>query len=131
MRQVVPRPSSLVIEISPPKESMIPLQIERPSPVPTPIGFVVKNGSKIRASASGRHAVAVVVDLDDDALAVRPTRMQIRFSGGRSVGESLKRVGDEVQEHLAEARLVGGGEAARRDTPSRGARGGGSRSTPS
>ena len=28
-------------------------QMDRPSPVPTPCGFVVKNGSKIRSAISG------------------------------------------------------------------------------
>ena len=37
----------------PPDCFTIPKTVERPSPVPTPLGLVVKKGSKIRAFTSG------------------------------------------------------------------------------
>ena len=40
--------------MSPPWPFTMPWTTERPSPVPSPTGFVVKNGSKIRRRISGR-----------------------------------------------------------------------------
>ena len=39
--------------------------ISRPSPVPLPASLVVKNGSKIRETNSGRNAGTLITDLDD------------------------------------------------------------------
>jgi hypothetical protein len=50
---VAPFPGTLSTPIDPPWPSTIPWHIESPSPVPWPEGFVVKNGSKIRAAISG------------------------------------------------------------------------------
>ena len=47
--KVVPTPGALRTVIRPPFCAMIPATAAKPSPVPLPIGFVVKNGSKIRA----------------------------------------------------------------------------------
>ncbi len=52
MRKVVPFPGSLSTVIEPLRDLMIPWQIERPRPVPTPSGLVVKNGSKMRSRES-------------------------------------------------------------------------------
>jgi hypothetical protein len=43
----VPRPTSLSQWIRPPLAVTMPYTVDRPSPVPTPTPFVVKNGSKI------------------------------------------------------------------------------------
>ena len=47
-RKTLPYPTSLFTVSVPPNEVTIPWQIASPSPVPTPTGLVVKNGSKIR-----------------------------------------------------------------------------------
>src|SRR5579875_458239 len=49
----VPWPTSLSTLIVPRLPSTMRWQSERPSPVPAPAGFVVKNGSKTRARCSG------------------------------------------------------------------------------
>ena len=63
-RKTDPFPGADSTSISPPRPLTIPWQIERPSPVPTPTGFVVKNGSKIRGRTLRRDAAAGVGDLD-------------------------------------------------------------------
>ena len=50
---MLPFPLSLSTLISPPSALRMPLQIQSPSPVPSPAGLVVKNGSKIRSRISG------------------------------------------------------------------------------
>src|SRR5579885_624959 len=50
---LVPTPGSLSQLISPPCSLMMLRHTERPSPVPSPTGFVVKNGSKIFSIFSG------------------------------------------------------------------------------
>ena len=42
---IVPRPGALSTSIVPPLWPTIPYTVESPRPVPSPIGFVVKNGS--------------------------------------------------------------------------------------
>ena len=128
-RNVEPFPGVDSTWISPPRPLTMPWQIERPSPVPTPTGFVVKNGSKMRGRTSGgmpapvseistraRPSGAVPVDGAHDVLAGAPLR------------DRLRGVDEEVQEHLAEPVLApdDGRDLARR--PPRAARGAGSRS---
>src|SRR5579884_125193 len=50
---LVPTPGLLSQLISPPCSLMMLRHTERPSPVPSPTGFVVKNGSKIFSIFSG------------------------------------------------------------------------------
>ena len=50
---VVPRPGTLSTVMVPPCSSMMLRHSDRPSPVPSPAGFVVKNGSKMRERISG------------------------------------------------------------------------------
>ena len=52
-RNVEPRPTSLSTVSSPPSDATIPWQMESPSPVPSPTGLVVKNGSNRRPMISG------------------------------------------------------------------------------
>src|SRR5271166_3082674 len=52
MRNAVPRPASLSTWMLPPLCFTIPYTVDNPSPVPLPIGLVVKNGSKICTSVS-------------------------------------------------------------------------------
>jgi hypothetical protein len=47
--KVVPLPGSLYTHTLPPLCLTIPCTVARPRPVPEPIGFVVKNGSKTRS----------------------------------------------------------------------------------
>src|SRR5438105_1775714 len=48
----VPRPGSLATSIDPPSARTTVWQIESPSPVPAPMGRVVKNGSNTRGSSA-------------------------------------------------------------------------------
>jgi hypothetical protein len=50
-------------------------EMSRPSPVPSPTGLVVKNGSKIRLLELLGDARAGVADLDDDDVVVLPVRL--------------------------------------------------------
>jgi PAS domain S-box-containing protein len=52
-RSVVPPVLELSTSMSPPSASTMFRQMESPRPVPTPCGFVVKNGSKMRSATSG------------------------------------------------------------------------------
>ena len=52
MRTVVPRPGSLSIASVPPDSRTTAYTCDRPSPVPWPVGLVVKNGSIARARTS-------------------------------------------------------------------------------
>ena len=45
MRKVAPWPGALSTRTTPPLCVTIPYTVDRPSPVPWPTGFVVKNGS--------------------------------------------------------------------------------------
>src|SRR6266404_863682 len=51
--KVVPLPGALVTSILPPCRWMMLCEIDKPSPVPSPTGFVVKKGSKILFTFSG------------------------------------------------------------------------------
>ena len=51
--KLVPLPNLLSTLICPPNFSMIPRETERPNPVPSPGGLVVKKGSNILARFSG------------------------------------------------------------------------------
>ena len=63
MSNVVPTPGTLATVMCPSVCFTIPYTVESPSPVPLPLGFVVKNGSKIcgSASASIPHPVSSTV----------------------------------------------------------------------
>ncbi len=50
---MVPWPTVLSTEICPPIPVTMPWQMDRPSPVPTPSGLVVKKGSKMLLRSSG------------------------------------------------------------------------------
>ena len=49
----MPCPTSLCTVMCPPDCFTIPYTVDRPSPVPFPRSFVVKNGSKMRVLTSG------------------------------------------------------------------------------
>ncbi len=55
----LPLPGVLLARMTPPVCSTIPCAVERPSPVPTPAGFVVTNGSKRYGSTAGSIPVPV------------------------------------------------------------------------
>ena len=110
----------------------MPWQMASPSPVPMPTGFVVKNGSKMRPRTCGGMPTPLSRDLDDDA--VRPDRAHDDADLvvlAAVLGHRLHGVDEQVEEHLAEARLVRDDLGHVRDSPSRAARGGGSRFSPS
>jgi hypothetical protein len=80
---VEPSAGRLSARISPPSDFTMPWQIERPSPEPTPTGFVVKNGSKMR----GRFSGAMPVPVSFTSTTTRPsppgrTESRISFSDG-------------------------------------------------
>ena len=56
---VVPSPGRLSMRKAPPDCSANPLAIGRPSPVPTPISLVVKNGSLARARVAASMPMPV------------------------------------------------------------------------
>ncbi len=56
---MVPAPTSELIRTCPPDCRAKPYTIDSPRPVPLPIGLVVKNGSKARATTSGVMPVPV------------------------------------------------------------------------
>src|SRR6266851_3981923 len=68
MRNRVPTPTLLATSISPPIAVMRLWQIERPSPVPTPTGLVVKKGSKMR----GRTSSGIPMPVSEISTATRP-----------------------------------------------------------
>ena len=53
MWKVVPSPGALATLIAPAWSATVPYTDAKPSPVPLPIGLVVKNGSKMCSRASG------------------------------------------------------------------------------
>ncbi len=59
MHTVVPRSGVETINTWPPDCRTKPYTIERPSPVPAPVGLVVKNGSKAREITSGAMPMPV------------------------------------------------------------------------
>ena len=79
--------------------------IDRPSPVPSPAGFVVKNGLNIFALTSSEDAGAVVPDPDLDRITEvagrRGERRRAAHLGARGLapGRGVEAVRDEVQEH--------------------------------
>src|ERR1019366_9392964 len=52
-RKQVPSPGLLSTSMRPPCPVMMPCEIDRPNPVPSPTGLVVKNGSKSRGRTWG------------------------------------------------------------------------------
>ena len=93
---------------------MIPWVTLRPSPVPSPTPFVVKNGSKMRSRCSVGDAVALVPDLDHGALALDLAASRRRCGAGvascNGHGPALRhrvdRVDDEVRDRLLDLRGV-------------------------
>ena len=82
-RNVLPAPTVLSTAMLPSSSEMIPLQIASPSPVPSPVGFVVKNGSKIRS----RFAFGMPLPVSEISTATRSSsaaaiRIRISFSSG-------------------------------------------------
>ena len=71
MRNSVPRPTSLSTWMLPPLCFTIPYTVASPSPVPLPIGLVVKNGSKTCAQRHRIDAVSAIHDSQHHVLARR------------------------------------------------------------
>ena len=72
--KVVPSPGVDSTQITPPLWLTMPCTVASPSPVPSPIPFVVKNGSKIFSTRLGRHPDAGVAHGERH---VRP-RLEVR-----------------------------------------------------
>jgi hypothetical protein len=81
MRNVEPRPGFETTSIEPPFCSTAPYTIASPSPVPEPAGFVVKNGSKIRAWTSSLipSPVSVTVITTEGPRLARPASADAPF----------------------------------------------------
>ena len=108
-RTVVPRPTSLSMAISPRASFTMDRETDRPRPVPSPAGLVVTKGSKTRPIRRRRDAGAGVRHLDHHAApVVDPRARPDLVAAGVSLGDGVGRVDEEVQEDLAEARLVDG-----------------------
>ena len=98
---VAPRPRPLSTEISPPCSRTIPWTMERPRPVPTPAGLVVKNGSKMRGSSSG----AIPGPLSDISMTTRSAeiflvRKWMIRPGPSSLFQRLLGIEEQIQHHL-------------------------------
>ena len=75
--------------------------------MPTPSGLVVKNGSKIRGTISGAMPAPVSrTSIIDAPALVGPGADADLVALGLALGDGLRGVEEQVQEHLAEARLV-------------------------
>ena len=110
----------------------MPWQIDSPSPVPRPTGLVVKNGSKMRGSTSG--VIPAPLSCTSSTACRSPSRgpqldADLVLLRAR-LGHRLRRVEQEVHDHLLEPRLVAPTRGAPSRTTSRRARGGGSRCPP-
>ena len=106
MRKVVPLPGcALHGDARRPAPVMMPWQMDSPSPVPTPTGLVVKKGSKMRPSISG--GMPQPVSRTSTTTAGSPCRARHQRGSRRSPpGHGLRRVDQQVEEHLAQPRLV-------------------------
>ena len=87
-------PGSLSTVMEPFDCFTMPSTTERPSPVPSPTDFVVKNGSKLILDDLGRNANARVADHEPH---VEPRLDAVRVSSGRRDTE----VGEIYVEHPA------------------------------
>ena len=94
---------------------MMPWQMDSPSPVPSPTGLVVKNGSKTRESTSGAMPMPVSVTSTTTWLGSRAQVVtdDVVLLGALALGDGLRRVDQQVEEHLAQPGLVGLTPAAR------------------
>jgi len=104
MWKLVPSPGQESTRISPPCCWMIWCVMASPSPVPSPTGLVVKNGSKMRGQVFLRDTLAVVGHADVHRIIGMPgldAQLSLAFHG-------LCRVGEEVEEHLIELRRGAG-----------------------
>ncbi len=103
-----PLPGAESTWISPPRPLTMPWQIESPSPVPTPTGFVVKKGSKMRGSTSGAMPLPRVVR--SRRRRGRPETAEVTartsFDRGAPLRDRLGGVDEEVQEDLPEPVLA-------------------------
>ncbi len=108
--------------------------MDRPRPVPWPIGLVVKKGSKARASTSGRHARSGIGDGHGHVFAGRHVRRgRVLGTSRRSgedgvrgldeqvsaVGHGVARVDDKVEQRALELVRVAQGRPQLARQPSR------------
>jgi hypothetical protein len=70
MTNRAPAPGNDSTAIAPPWPSTMPRASASPSPVPSPSGLVVKNGSKTRSNFA-RNSRPVLADLDPHSLVLR------------------------------------------------------------
>ena len=92
IRITVPWPGSLSTVITPLLCCTIPYTVERPSPVPSPTGLVVKNGSKIMDWVARSIPMPVSLDAERDVIARRhPARAGILPSRHQEPAAGLDR----------------------------------------
>ena len=113
---MVPRPGALSTVTKPPDCFTAPCTYDSPSPTPCPGSFVVKNGSKMRATTS--RAIPVPVSLTD-SLEYDPRRafaqvvldasapVNLHFSPRRQVARTSDDIPDD--DDRAGAQECGGG----------------------
>ncbi len=124
--KVVPAPGLLCTRMRPPWLFTMPSVVERPRPVPWPMVFVVKNGSKMRSSNSGGMPAPVSAISELEIAAGREFRLHggVMFvddeiaRGQRedsAARHGVARVHGEVQQHLVPLRRVAaeGGQVGR------------------
>ena len=106
-RNVEPRPSVDSTAIRPPACVTVPCTDARPSPVPSPISFVVKNGSKMFSSSSGAMPVPVSATRDARVGSLVEMHRLGRDAQRPAVGHRVARVDGEVHDDLLELPAVG------------------------
>ena len=77
----------------------IPYTVASPSPLPSPAGLVVKNGSKARSATSSDIPVPVSDTCICDAALIDPAQVDGEQT---SIGHRIAGVGREVEEQLLE-----------------------------
>ena len=105
-RNEAPPPGRSPTTTSPPNPRTTLRHTNRPSPVPTPTGFVVTNGSKMRSRSSsftpGPLSVTSITTWSPTSL----TDTEISMLRRGALGQGLNGVHDEIHHDLNESRLV-------------------------
>ena len=113
MWNVVPWPSWLSTVMVPPSDSMMLRHTASPSPVPSPTGLVVKNGSKMRSRFSGgnrRSPVSLTSTVTRSGALIRARHADLVALRVARRGMACAPLTMQVEEHLPQPRRVGAHE---------------------
>ena len=89
---------------------MIDFEIDRPMPVPTPTGLVVKYDSKMRDAYRFRHARPVILDRETGIAAIAAKRANLDQPVAADAGQRVLAVDEEIGGHLRHMVGVGHGQ---------------------